>query len=199
MDKVIQLLLAYRYTILLPIAIIEGPIATVIGGFFSSTGFMNPWIVYGIVIVGDVLGDLMLYLGGYWGSGFIIRHGSRFGITEKKIEDAKIFFKENHRKAIIFSKLFHGIGFTGLIAAGSLKISYKRYFRTCLWVGLMQSAFFLFLGIFFGGAYVQIGRYLNYFAAIISVIVLVIVVIVFIKRADINKKIESRQKIKDYK
>jgi membrane protein DedA with SNARE-associated domain len=197
MNKIFALLLAYRYPILIPFSILEGPITTVIGGFFVSTGFMNPFVVYGIVVLSDIAGDALLYFIGYRGGGFLLRHGAHFGVTEAKMEGAKDYFKENHRKAIIFSKLFHGIGFTGLIAAGSLKVPYKRYFRTCVLVSIIQSACFLILGIFFGGAYVQISKYLNYFAALISVVALVIIIVVVYKYTDI-KKIQHQKKIKDY-
>ncbi len=197
MNNVLALLLAYRYPILLPFAIFEGPITTVIAGFLVTTGVMNPLIVYAIVVFGDVVGDAFYYGVGYWGGGFLMRNGHRFGVTKEKIDKANDYFKENHRKALVLSKIVHGIGTTGLVAAGSLKIPYKRFFTTCFLVSMVQSAFFLILGIIFGGAYVQIAHYLKEFAVIISVAALAVVAIIFYKRTDV-KKFKDKKEIKDF-
>ena len=197
MNKILTLLLAYRYPILIPFAIFEGPIVTVIAGFLVSVGLMNLFAVYGIVVVSDILGDAALYFIGYRGWGFLMKYGFRFGVMKEKMERTNDYFKENHRKAIVLSKLVHGIGSTGLIAAGSLKIPYKRFFTTCLLISMVQSAFFLVIGIFFGGAYAQISKYLNYFAAIISVVALVVIITIFYKRMDVGK-FKDKKKIKDY-
>ena len=197
MSKIFALILAYRYPILIPFSIFEGPITAVIAGFLVSTGLMNIYVVYSIIVLSDVVGDALFYSIGYYGLGFIMKRGSRFGITKEKMDRTNDYFKENHRKAIVLSKLVHGIGSTGLIAAGSLKIPYLRYFKTCLLVSIVQSMFFMVLGIFFGGTYVQISKYLNYFAAIVSVIALVVVIIVIYKRMDV-KKFKEEKKIKDY-
>jgi membrane protein DedA with SNARE-associated domain len=196
MNKIFGLLLAYRYPILIPFSIFEGPITTVLAGFLVSAGIMNPLIVYAIVVASDIVGDAMFYYIGYHGGG-LMKYAPRFGVTKEKMDRTNDYFKENHRKAIVFSKLIQGIGFTGLITAGSLKIPYKRYFRTCVLMSIVQSAFFLVLGIFFGGAYMQISKDLNYFAAAVSVVALVVVLIILYKRVDV-KKIRNRRKIKDY-
>ncbi len=195
LNEFFALLLAYRYPILLPFSVIEGPIATVVGGFLVSLGLMDPFIVYAVVVAGDIIGDAMLYFAGYWGGGYILKYGSRFGVTREKMDQAEDYFKGNHRKAVVLSKLFHGVGFTGLLAAGSLKIPYKHYFQTCTFITIIQSMFFLVIGIFFGGAYVSIAKYLNYFAAFLAITVLAIIITIFYKRTGV-KKIEK--KIKDY-
>ena len=65
-------MLAYRYVILLPIAIIEGPIISVIAGFLVSIHAMEFWIVFGILVLGDVIGDMLLYGVCRWGGGSFI-------------------------------------------------------------------------------------------------------------------------------
>ena len=102
------------------------------------------------------------------------------------MEKAKIYFHENHKKAIAMSKLAHGIGFTGLLAAGASHVPYKRYFKTCTFISIVQSFIMLMIGILFGHAYVQIGKYLNYYAALVSVIVLVVLLFVVIRKYKMN-------------
>lgn len=180
----IELLLTYKYIILIPLSIIEGPIVTVVCGFLVTLKVFNPFLVYGIMVLGDILGDAGIYYIGYSGKRFL----KYFRVTEEKLEKAKIFFNENHKKAIVMSKLVHGIGFTGLVAAGATHIPYKRYFKTCALISIIQSFIMLLIGIFFGHAYVQIGKYLNYYAAGVSVAVLVVLLFIFIKKNKIGTK-----------
>jgi membrane protein DedA with SNARE-associated domain len=180
----IHLLLTYKYIILIPLAIIEGPIVTVICGFLVTLGFFNPLLVYVVMVMGDIVGDGSIYYIGYSGKRFL----KYFRVTEEKLEKAKTFFHENHKKAIMMSKLVHGIGFTGLVAAGASHVPYKRYFKTCALISIVQSFVMLIIGILFGHAYAQIGKYLNYYAAVVSVIVLVILLFIFIRKYKIGTK-----------
>ena len=85
---IIQYILAYKYLILLPFSIIEGPFLAVICGFLVTTKILNPWIVLPIVIVGDIIGDSILY--------FVGRTGKKalrfFRVKEESLEEAKKYF-----------------------------------------------------------------------------------------------------------
>ena len=175
---IIQLLLTYKYIILIPLAIIEGPIVSVICGFLVTLKVFNPFLVYVVMVIGDIVGDGAIYYIGYSGKRLL----RFFKITEEKLEKAKQYFSENHKKAIFVSKLAHGIGFTGLIAAGASHVPYKRYFKTCALISIVQSAVMLTIQIFFGHAYVQIGKYLDYYAAGVSMVVLIVLLFVFIRK-----------------
>jgi membrane protein DedA with SNARE-associated domain len=83
-----------------------------------------------------------------------------------------------------------GIGTAGLIAAGALHVSYKRYFKTCALYSLGQSFIMIALGIFFGQAYIIIGKYFNYYTAWISILgIAFLLFFVFIRKYKQNKKI----------
>ncbi len=180
----LELLLTYKYIILIPLSIIEGPIVTVVCGFLVTLKVFNPLWVYIIMVVGDIVGDGIIFYIGYSGKRFL----KYFKVSDTKLEKAKTYFHENHKKAIIMSKLVHGIGFTGLLAAGASHVPYKRYFKTCALISTVQSFVMLIVGIFFGHAYVLIGKYLNYYAAFVSVAVLLILLFIFIKKYKFRTK-----------
>lgn len=179
MDGIITLLLTYKYLILVPIAIVEGPIASVIAGFLVTLGFLNIFFVYVIIVLGDIIGDTALYYLGYGGKTILNKYGSFLGITQERLEQAKRYFETKHQKAIILSKIIHGVGVAGLVTAGILRIPYRRYIKSCITVTIPQSAILLLTGILFGHAYLQIGKYLDYFAATISIVVLAVVAFLF--------------------
>lgn len=182
MQATLLLLLEYKYAILFPLAIVEGPIVSILAGFLISAHSMNFVLAFLVVMAGDVIGDTMYYSLGRWGEAFIRRHGFRIGITEKRLDQTKQFFEENHHKAVFISKVAHGIGFTGLIVAGILKIRYSKFIRTCFLVTLVQACLLLVIGILFGHAYNAIEKYLNYYAAGATVAVLVVFAIVAINK-----------------
>ncbi|HEY9583966.1 MAG TPA: DedA family protein [Candidatus Paceibacterota bacterium] len=177
------LILAYKYYIIFPLAVFEGPILAAVAGFFITTGYLNFIPVYLIVILGDVIGDLLMYGLGRFGRKILLgRVGRIFKITEEKLEQAKEYFNLHQKKAIVFSKLVHGIGAAGLIAAGSLKISYWRFMKICLIVSFFQSAFLIGLGVLFGKAYIQLGEYLNYYSSASIVIAIAVLIFFIFKR-----------------
>ena len=187
MDHLIALILVYKYAILIPIAILEGPIAAVIAGFLSSSGVLNAFLVFVILVMGDVIGDGFAYVLGRWCSGFVRRHGHRIGLTKAKLDAAQTYFHANGKKALFLSKVIHGVGFAGLIVAGNLKISYRRFFLTCVSVSIVQSSILLTVGFLFGHAYTLIGTYLDYYAAA-GVVLVVCAIIFFIVKKKMGKK-----------
>jgi membrane protein DedA with SNARE-associated domain len=169
----------------MPLAIIEGPIVSVIAGFLTTQGIFNPLLIFLVMVTGDIIGDGIFYIIGYKGEK-LFRY---FKINKEKIEKAEIYFQENHNKAIAASKIMWGIGTAGLIAAGALHVPYKRYFKTCALYSLGQSFIMITLGIFFGQAYTIIGKYFNYYAALVSVLgIAFLLLFIFIQKYKQNKK-----------
>lgn len=167
LGEILRVLETWGYILLFPLAIMEGPIVTVISGFLVSLGIFNLFIVYAIIVAGDTLGDAFWYALGRYGSGW--RYAAPierfFGLTPERIEKTKERFEKHRYKMMMASKLIHGVGSAGLLTAGIVRVPYPTFAVTCLVVTLGQAAFFLALGYFFGEAYETIGRYLDYFAA----------------------------------
>ncbi len=183
---IVQLILTYKYLILIPLAVAEGPIVSVIAGFLVTLGVFNLFAVYIIMVLGDILGDAIFYYIGY--SGKTLFH-YYFKMNEEKIAKAKLYFEKNHNKAIAGSKIMWGIGTAGLIAAGVLHVPYKKYFKTCAMYSLAQSFIMMLLGVFFGQAYEIIGKYINYYASIVSILaVAIIIYLIFIRIFKENKE-----------
>ena len=180
MATVLALLIQYKYLILFPIIVIEGPFATIISGFLVSIGVFNVFIAYPIIILGDLTSDSIFYFIGKSGSNSINKWMLYFGVTEEKLEKAKTYFTNNSNKAIITSKFIHGVGVSGLMAAGILKIPYYKYARVCLLTDILQFGVLLAIGFFFGHAYTQIATYLDNYAKITSIIAVAILLLAIV-------------------
>lgn len=180
--NILTLLIRYRYFLLFPLAIVEGPIISIIAGFLCNTGDLNLWLVYPILIVGDNIGDSIYYaLGRYGRSRKLEKLSVWLGLTPERLLKAKEYASANSNKMISLSKVIFGVGVAGLLLAGRAKIPYPRFYKVCLLTSFVQSAAYLTIGWFFGIFYQKISQYLDYASSIIIVITLGIIVFYFIK------------------
>jgi membrane-associated protein len=188
LENIFYLLSQYKYVILFPLAIIEGPILAVIAGFLCISGYLNPFIVYPIIVVGDVIGDSLCYMFGWWGiPGFLKRIVKEFGLKPENMAQVRAYFDSNPNKTISLSKITLGIGFAGIYLAGNARIPYYRFIRICLITSALQYVVYLSLGLMFGGAYKQISHYLDFFAAFTIVTALAVILFYFLRT--IRKKL----------
>lgn len=183
MENLIAILHTYKYVIMIPLSIFEGPIVIIVGGFLTTVHFMDPFIVYGIGVFGDLVGDGLFYGMGRLGSTKIFKYGHYIGVTHERLSYAKHMFANHQRKALIVSKLVHGIGVVGLIVAGAIHMPFKKYFKITAAIAFLQSALLLTVGIFAGSAYTLIDKYLSRYAAFASAGVIVVAGIVLLTRA----------------
>lgn len=188
MENILDLLYQYKYLILFPLAIVEGPILAVIAGFLCTGGFLNFFIVYPIIVLGDIIGDSLCYMLGRWGvPEFMKRFARLFGLRHEDIYRVRAYFDSNPNKTISLSKITLGIGFAGIYLAGNARIPYFRFIRICLITSALQYVVYLGIGLLFGNAYKQISHYLNFFAAFTIVTALAIILIFVVK--SIRKKL----------
>ncbi len=188
MENIFYLLTQYKYLILFPLAIVEGPILAVIAGFLCMGGFLNPFICYPIIVFGDIIGDSLCYSLGRWGvPKFVKKIATIIGVKYDNIDKVKSYFDANPNKTISLSKIILGIGVAGIYIAGNVRIPYLRFIRICLITSALQYIFYLGLGLLFGNAYQRISQYLNFFAAFTIVVALAFIVLYFIQ--SIRKKI----------
>lgn len=157
----------YGYAALLPIMVIEGPIITVLAGFFSSLGYLNIFWVYGVVVVGDLIGDALWYgLGRFGRLSKLERWGRYVGITRQRVERLEKHFHEHSGKTLVLGKLSHGVGAAFLFAAGVARMPFRRYLWFNFLATLPKSLLLLLVGFYFGQAVAKINSYLDFIAAL---------------------------------
>jgi membrane protein DedA with SNARE-associated domain len=188
LENIFHLLTQYKYYILLPLAIVEGPILAVIAGFLCIEGFLNLFICYPIIVLGDIIGDSLCYSLGRWGvPKFIKKIATILGVNYNNIDKVRTYFDANPNKTISLSKIILGIGFAGIYIAGNVRIPYLHFIRICLITSAVQYIFYLGMGLLFGNAYQQISHYLNFFAAVTIVAALAFLILYLIQ--SIRKKL----------
>src|SRR5512143_1114130 len=144
--SLLALLEQFKYHLLVPAAVVEGPFITIIAAFLSTLGIFNVYIVYAISVIADIIGDILLYAIGRFGAPLLhTRLGRWLGATEARLASAEAYYRKHRRRALVASKLIHGIGGTGLIAAGALRIRFSDFMWVIVPTVFIQSAILLTL------------------------------------------------------
>lgn len=160
---IIQFLSDYGYWILLPLMIMEGPIVTLIAAFMASVGVFDVWIVLILSVAGDLIGDVIFYgIGRRWGMPFVDRYGKYFGISHKIVFRMEKFFIRHGGKTIFLVKSTTGLCWATFIAAGIIKMLFRKFLFYSLIGGLVWSGALVAVGYFFGYLYEQIAQYIEY-------------------------------------
>lgn len=160
---IIELLSHYKYAFLLPVAAVEGPIISILGGFLASTGHLNIFLVYVVVVLGDLIGDTAYYmLGRMGGRSFAQKHGKLVGITEQRLVRLESHFKDHAGKTLVIGKFSHGLGAVVLFAAGMGRVTYPKFAIYNLWSTGLKSLILVIAGYYYGYAYQRINDYFGY-------------------------------------
>lgn len=148
-ESVYALISTLGYAVILPVAILEGPVIAIIAGFLVSMGTLNWLVTFCVLVLGDILGDLMYYSLGRWVHGPIAeRFTRRFRASKRKHELQKMF--EKHTTKVLLVNKLHALGSITLYYAGVVRIPLLQYIVINALGSIPKVAFFEFIGYFFG-------------------------------------------------
>lgn len=167
--------------------IIEGPIATMVAAFLASLGLFNIYVVLLLSILGDIIGDILLYALGFFGGHPLLVKAEKFlKIKQSVIDKIKKKFKEKGSQIIFSVKTTTGLCWIAFILAGTVRMSFQKFVLFSFLGGILWSGLLVALGYFFGYAAEQIEQYIKFAGwAIFSCAVLIVLYISTRKRQDI--------------
>jgi membrane-associated protein len=164
-------LIKYKYEVIFPIAILEGPIITLISGILVSLGYLSFWPTLAVVFLGDMISDSGLYALGRFGRDLAAKLPF-FRRTERHIERLESHYQNHPFRTIAVSKVSYGLGTLFLIAAGGAKLGYRKFMRYATPLNALKSTALLAGGYYFGRVAVRASRrYLPYYALAVIIIV----------------------------
>lgn len=192
-ETILGYLVTYRYVVIIPVTIIEGPIVMVLCGFLLRFGSFDLIPLYTILILSDMIGDIGWYcVGRFWGVPFVRRFGKYFSITEKTLEKGTELFHKHHNKILFISKITMGFGFAlvTLITAGIAKVPFKKYLVFNVAGQFVWTAALLAIGYSFGNIYTSIDKGFRDVALVAIIVMALAIVYGFGKY--INKRIAEK-------
>jgi membrane protein DedA with SNARE-associated domain len=150
----VDLLRTWGLVVLAPLSLLEGPIVSMVAGYLARLGLFDPIAVLVIVVLGDLVGDVALYLIGRKGR-LVVR---RRWLRRLKISPAQLArlvrrFREQDVRLILFGKFTHYLGFAILLAAGVARMPFGRFLFACLIATIPKSAVLVAIGWTFGEAW----------------------------------------------
>jgi len=155
---IVALLITYKYAILVPLALFEGQMVGFVAGMLSALGYLNPAIVYAVLILGDVIPDFIYYAIGRFGDKkkLLERYGPAIRITPERVDTLRVQWFAHTLRTMAISKLAYGLSTPLLITAGLVKLPFSVFWTRSVPLSFLQHATFLSLGYFFGSYYAQV-------------------------------------------
>ena len=171
-------------SILAPLAILEGPIVTVVAAYLASLHLLRLVDVIICVIIGDVIGDCILY---FVGRGMLdwlpLSLRMRFGVSRRRMAVLMRTFRDNGVRVLVVGKLTHAAGFAVLIAAGAARMPFGTFVLANFLATIPKSLALVALGYVFGSAHGLIAQWFSLGSVVILAgVALIIAVIIWRKR-----------------
>ncbi len=157
--QILTLLRDHGTLILAPVAVLEGPVVSVLAGWMVSLGVMPLVRTYVILVLADLVGDFGFYLlGRHAPYSLPLRLRQRLGVTPRNLVRLRRKFRVEGAKFLLFGKLTHAAGFAVLFAAGVARMRPASFLLFNLLGTLPKTAVFLAIGYFLGNATAGVQR-----------------------------------------
>lgn len=157
-DALLTAVSGHGTAILLPLSILEGPIVTVLAGYAARLGVLQVAVAFVVVVLGDLVGDSVLYLIGRKGLRRIpARWLARLGLVPDRVAALSAHYAEKGGRTLILGKITHSAGAAVLVAAGLARMPFPAFLWFNLLGTLPKSAAFLALGYLLGEAATHLG------------------------------------------
>lgn len=174
------LVATYGLIVLAPVAVVEGPIVTVIASFLAAQGLLSLPGVFLCVVLADVVGDGLFYGLGRSGLGRLSPGWrQRLGLTPARLDGLVTAFETSAARILLAGKWTHAAGFAVLVAAGAARMPLWRF----LWVNLLATIpkilLFMAIGYVFGSGHAQIAGWISGGSLILTAVALLAVLFWF--------------------
>lgn len=149
-----HLIIQYRYWILVPLSIIEGPVVAFIAGTLASLHYFNIYALGLIFFLRDMGMDGFYYCLGYfgWKTSFAKRMLGKLHVTEEHLKEVDRKWEEHPARTMFIGKLSYGIAAAFIVAAGMVKMRLRTFFKYGAIVAIAQYGTLLLLGYLWGNA-----------------------------------------------
>jgi membrane protein DedA with SNARE-associated domain len=154
-QHITELTIEYRYWILVPFVIIEGPIVAFIAGTLASIGYFNIYALIIFFFVRDMAMDAVFYYAGYMGAQtrFAKRMLGKINQRGDTLKDLRTQWEKHPARTMFVGKLSFGIAQAFIVAAGVVNMRLSTFFTYGAVVAVTQYITLLTLGYFFGDAF----------------------------------------------
>jgi len=142
---------------------IEGPLATLLGAAAASAGLLRPLPVFLTAAIGNLSADSLWYLLGYAGKlEWAIRFGRRIGVQPEILDKLEQGMCEHAARILFLAKLTVSFMIPSLIAAGLVKVPWRRWFPALLAGEIIWTGSLVLIGYYVTEALKRVERVVEY-------------------------------------
>lgn len=160
-ESVLALVASHGLWLIAPLALLEGPIVTVLSGWLAGQGALSLWAVVPVVVAADLAGDAILYALGRRGPdalpGWLRR---RWQPRRAQVVAMARHFRSHGGRTLLTAKLTHVAGLPVMLAAGAARMPLASFLVYSLLGTIPKCAAFLAVGWTFGAAWQRIDGWL---------------------------------------
>lgn len=167
----------WTYVFFALLVLIEGPIAILLASAAASAGLMRPVLVFISAVMGNLTADTLWWSLGYAGKmEWIHRFGRRLGIRDSLIEHLKHNMIKHATRVLFLAKITVSFSIPALIAAGLLRIPWKRWFPYFILAEFLWTGSLVLIGYYTTEAIKRVEQGVEYAALAASVIFVIIMI-----------------------
>jgi len=152
-------LIAHGSALILPLAIIEGPIVTILAGFLTARGYFDWYWALFLLICGDLIGDVLYYWVGRGSRTPLAGLGRRLGMRGTLSPELQRDLTQNATRMLFIGKWTHSIGCLVLIGSGMLRLNLTKFILVNLLATVPKSAVLFGFGYFAADYYPLVERH----------------------------------------
>lgn len=154
-----------------PVAVIEGPIISIISGFLVLRHRLSFIPTFAILFFADFLSDSVFFLVGQKGLSFA-RKIKILHITDERVAKIERQYVESPWKTMIVAKVSYGLGTVFMFASGASGMSYKNFLKYMSPLNALRSLTLMGIGYYFGRVALRTGpKYIWYYTVAIVILV----------------------------
>ena len=174
--------------------IIPGESLVLVAGFLAAQGLLDLDLLIVTVAIGAAMGDSIGYeMGRRLGRPALVQYGSRFGLTDTRVDKADAFFARHGSKAIFLGRF---VGFARAIVpflAGSTKMPYHKFLPYNVFGAALWSSAIVLLGYFLGAGWRTAERWMGRASAILGGILLFFLLLAWLYRWALRHEAHIKQ------
>jgi membrane protein DedA with SNARE-associated domain len=161
----------WTYLVLAVLVAIEGPVATLLGAAAASAGLMRPWLVLIAAAAGNLTADSLWYTLGYVGKlEWLLRFGRKLGLQPNLLERLEKAMHKHAAKILFMAKLTVSFMIPSLIAAGLVKVPWRRWFPALFAGEMIWTGSLILIGYFATEAIKRVEQGVEYLVLGLSII-----------------------------
>jgi len=136
-------------------------------GLFASDGHMNPYLLFGLVVIASFTGILAGYHIGTQLEKWRHRAFYKRFLKDEYLNKASSFFFRHGKKTIILSRFIPIVRTFAPIVAGTARMEYSAFVRASAAGSIIWAGIFIFGGYFFGKFFPEAREYTIWIIALI--------------------------------